>query len=170
MGCVSCPALCGPMDCSLPGSSVHEVCQARILEWVAVSSSGESFWPTQGSNGCLLHLLDWQADSLPLSRQKAHVWRTGSKRRCWATPNFREDAWKDPLPFLLQCSGWLAVSYDPSRIRYPFISPFDNYLLITGGTCPNKENPNSSIPIYATNLPTHGYYPPPLKKKKKKTL
>ena len=30
----SCPTLCGPMDCSLPGSSVHGIFQARVLEWV----------------------------------------------------------------------------------------------------------------------------------------
>ena len=34
-----CPALCDPMGCSLPGSSLHEILQARILEWVAFSSS-----------------------------------------------------------------------------------------------------------------------------------
>ena len=33
------PTLCDPMDCSLPGSSVHEILQARIPEWVAISSS-----------------------------------------------------------------------------------------------------------------------------------
>ena len=33
----SCPTLCGPMNCSLPGSSVHGIFQARILEWVAIS-------------------------------------------------------------------------------------------------------------------------------------
>ena len=38
----SCPALCGAMDCSLPGSSVLEILQARILEWVALSFSRES--------------------------------------------------------------------------------------------------------------------------------
>ena len=32
----SCPTLCDAMDCSLPGSSVHGIFQARILEWVAV--------------------------------------------------------------------------------------------------------------------------------------
>ena len=31
--------LCHPMDCSPPGSSVHEISQARMLEWVAISSS-----------------------------------------------------------------------------------------------------------------------------------
>ena len=33
----SCPILCNPMDCSLPGSSVHRVFQARALEWAAIS-------------------------------------------------------------------------------------------------------------------------------------
>ena len=32
-----CPTLCNPMDCSLSGSSVHEILQSRILEWVALS-------------------------------------------------------------------------------------------------------------------------------------
>ena len=35
----SCLTLCNPKDCSLPGSSVHGILQARILEWVAISSS-----------------------------------------------------------------------------------------------------------------------------------
>ena len=35
----SCPTLCHPMDYSLPGSSVHGILQARILEWVALLSS-----------------------------------------------------------------------------------------------------------------------------------
>ena len=35
----SCLALCDPMDCSLPGSSVHGIFQARILEWFAISFS-----------------------------------------------------------------------------------------------------------------------------------
>ena len=35
----SCPTLCNPMTCSLPGSSVHEIFQARVLEWIATSVS-----------------------------------------------------------------------------------------------------------------------------------
>ena len=35
----SCPILCDPMDCSLPGSSVHGVFQARVLEWGAIAFS-----------------------------------------------------------------------------------------------------------------------------------
>ena len=41
----SCPTLCDPMDCSPPGSSVHGIFQARILEWVATSFSRGSSWP-----------------------------------------------------------------------------------------------------------------------------
>ena len=39
-----CPTVCDPMDCSRPGSSVHGILQARILEWVAIPFSTESFW------------------------------------------------------------------------------------------------------------------------------
>ena len=35
----SCPTLCNPMDGSLPGSSVHGILQARILQWVAMPFS-----------------------------------------------------------------------------------------------------------------------------------
>ena len=41
----SCPTLCNPMDCSPPGSPVHGIFQARILEWVAISFSRGSFQP-----------------------------------------------------------------------------------------------------------------------------
>ena len=42
----SCPTLCDPMDCSLPGSLVHGIFQARVLERVAILHS----------NKCMLHL------------------------------------------------------------------------------------------------------------------
>ena len=35
----SCPTFCDPMDCSPPGSSVHGICQARVLEWGAIAFS-----------------------------------------------------------------------------------------------------------------------------------
>ena len=88
----SCLTPCDPVDCSPPGSSVHGILQASILEWVAISFSRGSSWPpllcpwdspgkdtgagfhfllqeifpTKGLNLCLLRLLHWQADSLPL--------------------------------------------------------------------------------------------------------
>ena len=54
----SCPALCNPMDCSPPGSSVHGILQARRLEWVAMPFSRGSSLPrdrTQGLNPGLSH-------------------------------------------------------------------------------------------------------------------
>ena len=39
------PTLCDPVDCSLPGSSIHEIFQARILKWVAISFSRGSPQP-----------------------------------------------------------------------------------------------------------------------------
>ena len=40
-----CPTLRGPMDCSPPGSSIHRIFQARVLEWVAIAFSDDQ--PTQ---------------------------------------------------------------------------------------------------------------------------
>ena len=41
----SCVTLCNSMDCSLPGSSLHRILQARILKWIAISFSRGSSWP-----------------------------------------------------------------------------------------------------------------------------
>ena len=60
----ACPTLCDPLDCSPPGSSVHGILQAKILDWVATLSS-RGIFPTQISNPNLLCLLQWQASSLP---------------------------------------------------------------------------------------------------------
>ena len=51
---------CNPRDCSPPGSSVHGILQARILEWVTISYSRGA---SQSRDLLLCH---WQADSLPL--------------------------------------------------------------------------------------------------------
>ena len=42
----SCPTLCDPIDGSPPGSSVHGILQARVLEWVAVSFSSDIVYNT----------------------------------------------------------------------------------------------------------------------------
>ena len=45
----SCPTLCGPMDCSLRGFSIHGIFQARVLEWVAISFPRGSSQPRVGT-------------------------------------------------------------------------------------------------------------------------
>ena len=57
----SCVRLCDPMDCSLPGSSIHGILQARTLEWVALPSSRGSSQPRDRTRifciaGSLYHL------------------------------------------------------------------------------------------------------------------
>ena len=59
-----CPTLCDPMDCSPPGSSVHGILQAKILEWVAMPSSRDL--PNPGTKHMSSAL---QVGSLLLSHQ-----------------------------------------------------------------------------------------------------
>ena len=70
----SCPTLCG---CSLPGFSVYEILQARILEWVSISYPSQGIFPTQGLNpgplGCgqmLYHLSHWRNPRILIQDQK----------------------------------------------------------------------------------------------------
>ena len=73
--------LCELMDCSLPGSSVHGIFQARILEWVAISSSKGSCWPKDQTHislvSCigrwiLYHSATWEA--LTPGRNVQNTW------------------------------------------------------------------------------------------------
>ena len=71
----SCLTLCDPVDYSPPGSSVHGLLQARILEWVAVSLSGDL--PDSGIEPVSPVAPALQADSLLLShwgRFAMNIW------------------------------------------------------------------------------------------------
>ena len=77
-----CPTLCDPMDFSLPGSSAHGILQARILKWVAMSSSRGSSRPRDqtciSSVSCInrrvLYLLH------PLGSSHSFLWMTGASQ------------------------------------------------------------------------------------------
>ena len=47
----SCPTLCNPVDCSLPGSFVQGILQARILKWIAIPFSREGAYGEQLNRG-----------------------------------------------------------------------------------------------------------------------
>jgi len=69
-----CLTLCNPMVCSLPGSSVHGVLQARILEWVAIPFSKESSQPKDEPRSPALQadfffFLPYEAPEEPLDKQ-----------------------------------------------------------------------------------------------------
>ena len=87
--------LCDHTDCSPPGSSVHGILQARILEWVVMSSSRGSSRPRNRTRvSCLLH---WQADFflplVPHQKIKGIFLATHSSTLAWRIP-WREEAGK----------------------------------------------------------------------------
>ena len=71
-----CPTLCDPMDCSPPGSSVHRISQARILEWVAISSSRGASRPRALSQSLVSHALSG-GFFLPLGSPGKTLWSCG---------------------------------------------------------------------------------------------
>ena len=77
----SCPTLCNPMDCTLPGSSILGILQARILEWVAIPFSRGSSRPGINPGSPAL-----QADSLPSKRP-------GKPRAKQSSPIYRLVDW-----------------------------------------------------------------------------
>jgi len=80
----SCPTLCDPMDCSLPGSSVYWILQARILELVAIPFSRGSSRP----------------------RDRTHVsWIAGRFFTIWATRETPVKTWKQPT--CPKTDGWI---------------------------------------------------------------
>ena len=99
----SCPAVCDSMNCNPPGSSVHGILQARILEWVAIPFSRGSFRPR-----------DW-----------THITRIATFLTIWellgqtairegAQPNPLADNWiKDYLAN--PCTGRAGPSFPPSQ-------------------------------------------------------
>ena len=88
----SCPTLCDPMDCSLPGSSIHEIFQASVLEWVAISFSRGSFRPrdwTQVSCIAARHFTIWATREKGMATQfsilawRGAWWAMGLQKRTW---------------------------------------------------------------------------------------
>ena len=59
----SCPTLCDLMDCSLPGSSVHGIFQARVLEWGAIAFSGGTKVPLITCNGLTDIFARWEEEN-----------------------------------------------------------------------------------------------------------
>ena len=81
-----CPTLCDPMDYSLPGSSVHGILQARILQCIAIFPLPGTF-PAQGSNLYLLCLLHCRQVLCLLSHRGSP--QQGLNLECW-TPRQKQ--------------------------------------------------------------------------------
>ena len=81
----SCPTLSNPMDCSLPGSSVHGVFHPRVLEWVAISFSNAGKWKVK---------VKWLSRVRPLATPWTAAYQAPSSMGL-----FRQEYWSGvPLP------------------------------------------------------------------------
>ena len=91
----SCPNLCDPVDCSLPGSSVHRIFQARILEWGAIAFSNDQ--PRQCFKKQRHHLADKlrivKAMAFPVVMYGCESW-TIKKAECQRTDTFELWCWR----------------------------------------------------------------------------
>ena len=78
----SCPTPCGPVDCSPPGSSLHGILQARILEWVAISFSRGSSQPRDRTQvSCIAS----RCFNLWATREAPSIYCQLCNRRVWVT-------------------------------------------------------------------------------------
>ena len=96
------PTVCNPMDCSLPGSSIHGILQARILEWVTIPFFRGSSWPR-----------DW-----------IHVsWTASSFFTFWTTRETlgSQWKWKGSCSVVSNSSG--PHGLQPTRLLHPWDFP-----------------------------------------------
>ena len=146
----SCPTLCDPMDCSLPGSSVHGILQARTLEWIAMLSFRRFSWPREqtliSSVSCIGRRVlstspTWEAHRTQVPSMKEQVsfvssldeTRTQGRRKM-------EQSWGWLTAQLLQSSGsiwwsWDGVCHFLSFWAYSFRS-----LNVHSSTIDNSQN------------------------------
>ena len=121
----SCPTFFDPMDCSPPGSSVHGILQARILEWVVIPSPGDLPDPGIEPRSPAL-----QADSLPSEPLKGKV-KSLSRVQLFATP-WTLAYWAPPSMGFSGQRYWSGLSFpSPGDLPDPGIEPCIS--CITGG-------------------------------------
>ena len=70
----SCLTLCNPLECNPPGSSVHGILQARILEWIAIPSSKGSSQPRDWSQVSCISCLTGRFFTYWATREVGYLW------------------------------------------------------------------------------------------------
>ena len=126
----SCPTLCNPIDCSLPGSSVHGIFQARILQWVATSFSNcrtvikveRSSWLISGGRGEMICMPLFGSIMGALFQQYPPL-QTCENSSCHARATIREtspELWSFQNTFLLWNAQHTVYTAHPMQILSPF--------------------------------------------------
>ena len=76
----SCPTLSNPIDCSLPGSSVHGIFQARVLEWGAIAFSDWVINVSQYSSNCFVYIISFNPHPIPMRYIISSILKMGENR------------------------------------------------------------------------------------------
>ena len=108
LSCFSCVQLCNLMDCSPPGSSVHEIIRARVLEWVAMPPSRDLYNPGIESlsltspalaGGFFTTCATWEAHNIYFTCKYTVLYQWGSWG-CYYLPFFKRFFWIPDLQLL----------------------------------------------------------------------
>ena len=111
-----CLALCNPTNCSQPGSSVHGIIQARMLEWVAMLSSTGSSWSMDGTHvSCIPELAGgfftpgatWEAPYIYTHMYLCLLWQPLSFSRMRDSPN---------TEFLMNFAPHMRSEWGPAQV------------------------------------------------------
>ena len=105
----SCPTLSNPMDCSLPGSSVHGIFQARILEWgaIAFSARRSSTAAAQGNQPMISEL---RAVLWPPHAKSWLIGKDSDAGRDWGQEEKGTTGWDGWMAPLTQWTEWVSES------------------------------------------------------------
>ena len=108
--------LCDPMNCRLPGSSVHGIFQARVLEWVAISFSRGSFWPrdwTQVSHTAGRCFTIWATRDyvMLINLHQISILRMWSRKQWKSQYHFKANSNSNLPSDTMLCSGLVALKF-----------------------------------------------------------
>ena len=124
--------LLDPMDCSLPGSSIHGIFQARVLKWVAISFSRGSSWPrdwTQVSHIASRRFTIWATREVPKELDHKEGWALKNR-------SFRIEVLEKTLESPLDCKDiqpvhpkgnqpWIFIERTDTEAEAPVLWPPD---------------------------------------------
>ena len=119
----SCPTLCDLMDCSLPGSSLHGILQARVLEWVAISFSRGSSRPRDQTRVSSIPGRCFNLWATREAQKYKKPWWIVNKK--FLLPQVSENShhgssWSTDEPL----EWWLSLKWIIKRLRDNFMHPF----------------------------------------------
>ena len=128
-----CLTLCDPMDCSLPGSPVHGIFQAIVLEWIAISFSRGSSQPR-----------DWTWVSCIVDRRFT----------IWATREFLKWKWKFLCHVQLFVTPWTVALLAPLSVGILQARILEWVVMPSSGDLPNLGIEPRSPTLQADSLPS----------------